>query len=226
MSAPGGTRATRCGLGLSLLMTTIGVSAEPVRIEAFTDTARFPLSGREHLPADVTVQDLGLAKRLERSLSVGLPKEEAAARRLAEQRIQGNLEALSAQFLTAYQSHTAAMTYGITRYPALVFDQGRAVLYGETDLRAGLARYQRWLAAQPVRILTPNPNAVEIRNPLPAGEGRVRADAPDVTSRPPQARIAQALIPTGSAPLASLSPQGEGLNSTPFTPNPDGDGEE
>jgi len=56
-------------------------------------------------------------------------------------------------------------------------------------------------------------NVVEITNPLPLGEGRVRAEAPDIPTIPPQARGAQALTPTGSAPVASLSPQGEGLNS-------------
>jgi hypothetical protein len=40
------------------------------------------------------------------------------------------------------------------------------------------------------------PNAVEIRNPRSLGEGRVRAEAPDVPTRPTQARGAQALAPT------------------------------
>jgi len=71
-------------------------------------------------------------------------------------------------------------------------------------------------------LVTPNDstggdkaNAVEIKNPLPAGEGRVRAKASDVSTNRPQAQGAQALTPTGSAPLAPLSPQGEGHNSTP-----------
>jgi len=44
----------------------------------------------------------------------------------------------------------------------------------------------------------------EIKNPLPLGEGRVRAEAPDVSKSSSQAQSAQALTPT---PL----PQGEGL---------------
>jgi GT2 family glycosyltransferase len=50
-------------------------------------------------------------------------------------------------------------------------------------------------------------NAVEISSPLPAGEGWVRAEAPDASMRSSQAQGAQALTPT---PL----PRGEGLNST------------
>ena len=61
-------------------------------------------------------------------------------------------------------------------------------------------------------------NVVEIGNPLPLGESRVRAVAPDVSMRSSPAQDAPALTPTGFAPLASLSPQGEGLNSTALRP--------
>jgi len=44
----------------------------------------------------------------------------------------------------------------------------------------------------------------------------VRAEPPDIATRPSQARGAQAFTPTGFAPLASLSPKGEGPNSTPL----------
>ena len=62
-------------------------------------------------------------------------------------------------------------------------------------------------------------NAVEIRNPLPLGEGRVRAEALTDSTSSPQAQGAPALTPIGSAPLASRSPRGEGPNSTQLTVN-------
>ena len=58
---------------------------------------------------------------------------------------------------------------------------------------------------------------VSTRNPLPLGEGRVRAEAPNGSTSSPQAQGAPALTPTGSAPLATLSPRGEGLHSVPLT---------
>jgi SagB-type dehydrogenase family enzyme len=61
----------------------------------------------------------------------------------------------------------------------------------------------------------PENSAVGIWNPLPLGEGRVRAGAPDVSMGLSQAQGAEALTPT---PL----PQGEGLNSTPLTHLPRG----
>jgi hypothetical protein len=40
-----------------------------------------------------------------------------------------------------------AMQYGIDRYPAIVFD-GKAVVYGITDVRAATQRYQQWQAGR------------------------------------------------------------------------------
>jgi hypothetical protein len=57
-------------------------------------------------------------------------------------------------------------------------------------------------------------HVAETKNPLPAGEGRVRAKTPVVSMGSAQAQIAPAFTPTGSAPLASLPPEG-GLDSTP-----------
>jgi len=77
----------------------------------------------------------------------------------------------------------------------------------------------------------PTPNALGIGNPLqsqtvdespplPPGEGRVRAEAHNGSTSAPQPQGAQALTPTGIAPLAALSPQGEEPNSTPLAPTP------
>jgi len=55
---------------------------------------------------------------------------------------------------------------------------------------------------------------VAIGNPLPLGEGRVRAEAHVTATTSSQALGAVALAPLGFAPLALLSPEGEGLDST------------
>ena len=73
----------------------------------------------------------------------------------------------------------------------------------------------------------------EISNPLPPGRsateadvcdwrsGSVRAEAPDGPMSSSQVRSAQTLTPTGFTPLASLSPEGEGLSSAAPLPLPD-----
>ncbi|CAI8840266.1 MULTISPECIES: cobalamin biosynthesis protein [Methylococcus] len=50
-------------------------------------------------------------------------------------------------------------------------------------------------------------------NPLLLGEGRVRATALNVSTTSSQTLGAETLTPTGFAPVATLSPRGEGLGS-------------
>jgi integrating conjugative element protein (TIGR03757 family) len=131
-------------------MTSLATAAEHIRIEVFTDTDHFPVAGLQSIQGvELIIQDLARPKRLERQLSLDLPKPEAEALPVARQRLEGHWEKLAGEFMAAYQSHTAAMKYWITRYPAMVFDGGRAVVYGVIDLREGLSRYQRWLSTQP-----------------------------------------------------------------------------
>jgi glycosyltransferase involved in cell wall biosynthesis len=60
----------------------------------------------------------------------------------------------------------------------------------------GRERTHRWSSTVKRRLgLTPTPNAVEIANPLPLGEGRVREQATDVSTDFPQASGAKTLTP-------------------------------
>jgi len=72
------------------------------------------------------------------------------------------------------------------------------------------------VAEQPVKTgepapAAPGPNTVEIKNPLPLGEGRVREKALDVSTTLSQASASLALTPTRLR-------AGEGLDSTVLTP--------
>jgi formylglycine-generating enzyme required for sulfatase activity len=87
------------------------------------------------------------------------------------------------------------LSYGSHAHPAAL----------DTEMATEIAKAERRL-----QQLAATLNTVEIRNPLPAGEGRVRAKALSVSMNVSQATGAQALTPT---PL----PEGEGLNSTPLT---------
>ena len=64
----------------------------------------------------------------------------------------------------------------------------------------------------------PQSQTVAESRPFPAGEGRVRAGASNVSATPSQALSGSALTPTGSAPLGSLSPLGEGLKAATSNP--------
>ncbi|WP_077731987.1 TIGR03757 family integrating conjugative element protein [Methylocaldum sp. 14B] len=138
-------------LALSLFLLATSLRADgPETMEVFTDS-RFPVTGlediRQRSGARVTIHDLGAPAGLEETLSGGLPNTEAEALQVVRQRFSASFGELRQRFLQAYQGHTQAMTYGIDRYPAVVFD-GRAVLYGVTDLVDALARYHRWKEVQ------------------------------------------------------------------------------
>lgn len=127
------------------------IRAEALSIEAFTDNSRFPVVWRvkPDVAQDVkaAIYDLATPKHIGQMLSVGLPANPEAARILAEQSIKANRNSLTSELKSAYQGHTKAMDYGLTHYPALVFN-GKAVIYGISDVEEGIKRYQTWQAAQ------------------------------------------------------------------------------
>lgn len=123
------------------------VRAEALSVEAFTDNSRFPVVWRMKPDVKVAIYDLATPKHIGQMLSVGLPANPEAARILAEQSIKANRNSLTSELKSAYQGHTKAMDYGLTHYPALVFN-GKAVIYGISDVEEGIKRYQTWQAAQ------------------------------------------------------------------------------
>ena len=118
-------------------------------IEVFT-TAKQPLHNRDakgagshDLGANITVYDIEGIQSVERDLSHNLPAEAQRSKQIALQRIQR----LHAQTWLSMHSVatglTKAVQYGIERYPAIVFD-GKAVVYGVTDLTIALEHYRAW----------------------------------------------------------------------------------
>lgn len=94
---------------------------------------------------DVKLYNLDAPKQLLSSLSQHLPANQTAAKRTLEQRLQQHgRQALQQQLITAYQGLSLAMQYQIDRYPAVLFDQGRAVIYGVTDLEQAVNLYRQW----------------------------------------------------------------------------------
>ena len=57
---------------------------------------------------------------------------------------QHGRQALQQQLITAYQGLSVAIQYQIDRYPAVLFDRGKAVVYGVTDLQQALGWYRQW----------------------------------------------------------------------------------
>jgi integrating conjugative element protein (TIGR03757 family) len=94
---------------------------------------------------DVKLYDLDVPKKLFAALSRNLPADQAAAKRTLERRMQQyGRQTLQQQLMDAYQGLSVAIQYRIDRYPAVLFDRGRAVIYGVTDLQQALSLYRQW----------------------------------------------------------------------------------
>ena len=118
-------------------------------IEVFT-TGEQPVVGGEHerlRTATVTIYAVDSLERFESGLSEGLPADPDAAKAEALRRIQHLDEARMGPAKNAAFGLAKAAQYGVDRYPAIVFD-GRAVVYGVTDLVQALDRYEAWQREQ------------------------------------------------------------------------------
>jgi integrating conjugative element protein (TIGR03757 family) len=119
-------------------------SGERPTIEVFTTSDR-PVVITESARRDVsafTVYQLDGLEHFEAYLSQELPREPTAAETEALRRLQ-HIDPLRLQSAKdAARGLTLASEYGIDRVPAVVFD-GRAVVYGLTDVEIAITHYRR-----------------------------------------------------------------------------------
>ncbi len=97
----------------------------------------------------VTIHDLTAGERMEAELSKGLTGTSEQAQQQLQQRFAAmGRQQLEAQLQTAFKAMIQSVTYHIDRYPAIVFNQGEAVIYGVTDLNQALRLYRQWQVNQ------------------------------------------------------------------------------
>ncbi len=146
-----------CGayaIGGVLLISAAILSAEelvwPSLIEVITDS-RHPVKALDRISGETTVRQyyLDAPKQLEAELSAGLAAELSLAKQQALARLHRmGKHDMQRQFTIAYGGLIKALSYRIDRYPAVVFDNGQAVIYGVTDLEQALHHYRRWRASR------------------------------------------------------------------------------
>ncbi|MGH8549953.1 MAG: TIGR03757 family integrating conjugative element protein [Blastocatellia bacterium] len=138
-------------VSLAALLAAQPAGAEPVQVEVFSD-AFHPVAGiaaAQDPDAWITNYDLDAAVRLTRELGAGLPRTLEEAKAFAMARIDAiGVDEVKRRYQEAYGGLFKAFEYGIRRYPAIVFDQGAAVVYGVADLSEALRIYRNWKAAQ------------------------------------------------------------------------------
>ena len=120
-------------------------AAEQPFIEVITSDA-YPVSGIpsiQRLGFSVNVYNLDDGKRLVAEIGKHLPKNQNAAKQTLEKRFKKmGEEQVRAQFMQAYHGMTLSTQYGLSRYPAVVFNHGESVIYGVTDLNQAVKLYR------------------------------------------------------------------------------------
>ena len=121
----------------------------PGLIEVFTVTGE-RITGQDVLLHDtpgegleVHIYRLDGFKDLETRLSEHLPGDPEQARQMATDKLSQISETDRARLQRTAVGLARAIRYGIDRRPAMVFN-GQAVVYGLTDLPAGLTQYRHW----------------------------------------------------------------------------------
>ena len=127
-----------------------GLNLLPV-IEVFT-SPKHPIRNTDAKGAphhnqvlDITVYEIEGIQSIERNLSLNLPAEPQPSKQIVLHRIQRLDEQTRSSMQLVATGLAKAMQYGVNRYPAIVFD-GKAVVYGVTDLTVALEKYRAWQA--------------------------------------------------------------------------------
>ncbi len=117
-------------------------------IEVFTSDS-YPITGENRLNKQgIKIQHYNLDdgdRMVANKLEANLPKNQQAAEAEMTKRIKRiGQAALSKMFNDAFQGIIIGTRYGLTRYPAVVFNQGASVVYGVTDINKAVALYHQW----------------------------------------------------------------------------------
>lgn len=137
-------------LGLVLPLASIAAESRvPSRIEIISD-ATHPVENvavvQKQLGSGASVRyfTIDAQARLDEALSNDLPVDPQQARAIALKRIQAlDRPGLAKELSESFEGLLLAQRYGIDRYPAVVFDEGKSVVYGIADLREAVRLYQQ-----------------------------------------------------------------------------------
>jgi len=127
----------------ALLQAASTGASMPSSIEVFTN-ARYPISGTASASVSIQIYDIDAPDRLEDALSADLPPDPEQAKTIAFKRLNDLGAELADMVDQAYEGVTKAMSYELTKIPAVVFDDGVSVVYGISDLNEAIKHYQLW----------------------------------------------------------------------------------
>lgn len=134
-------------LALSL---PLSVSAEPTQIEVFVEQ---PLSTPVIPNTKISIFDLSQVEAV-RATSPKFPADPLIAKGMAEKWLTSSE---GKQYIStlklAYAGRIKMVTYGVLKLPAIVFDNGKYVIYGTTDLLQAVQDYDEFRRKNPTKTL-------------------------------------------------------------------------
>jgi integrating conjugative element protein (TIGR03757 family) len=128
-------------LTLPISFNAVAEETNKANAEVFISASVLHVPGAEN----TVIYMIDRIDQLQQELSKDLPSDPVKAKQDALQRFQVMDSRLSHQLENTAKGLVKAMHYGIDRYPAIVFE-GKAVVYGVTDLGAANRIYQKWQA--------------------------------------------------------------------------------
>jgi len=129
-------------LFLVLLLISSVSNANGLIVEAFYDRETRLIN--VHLAERVSslkTYDLSAPDQFKKKLSKGLSSDPTIAQRQAKERIEALGGELQSHLITAYEGSLKAMQYKINKLPAVVFNNGQQVIYGESDVNKAINIY-------------------------------------------------------------------------------------
>ena len=127
-----------------VLLPNVAQSSDwPARIEVFLDgpTKITGIANTRAKGVSVEVLDIAPAKQLETLLGQALSVNEQVAAKQARARMRRLSEKARTDALQGVAARHRAARYGISRFPALVFD-ARVIVYETSSLRRAIAKWR------------------------------------------------------------------------------------
>lgn len=125
------------------LSLTNTVSANSITIvEVFSE---IPIHHTWRIPnTKITVYDFDQPNRAEKLLPTLSNNQQHAERQFEQWKSTAQGKAAMEQMKASYTPYLKAARYGITKIPAIVFDQGKYVIYGTIDVHDAIREYDHY----------------------------------------------------------------------------------
>lgn len=129
--------------GLLLTLSFPAYSSNTTIIEVFTE---YPMDHTYRIPkTKITFYNLNQPTQAEKLLPTFSNNPKTAEQQFQQWKNSANGQAMMRQMKDSYTPFLKAASYGLTRTPAIVFDEGKYVIYGTTNVGHAVQDYDDYI---------------------------------------------------------------------------------